>query len=397
MPDVLRSGEPGAAAGLPARLRMPRRFSVYAVGPGQFRVQSAAQNLSLGVLRHPDAFSALAENAADGFDPAAFLATIGPAARREVEQVLTLLLDRGFLVADAPAVEGDAPRYAAQRLFFSHFEDAGAPAAAGARPGGEGRDAQRRLATATVAVLGLGQAGSAVARALALAGVGRLRLADAGEVCEQDVWSGAFYGADDVGRPRGEALSPRVGRLNDQVRAESTPWSPGQPAAELRALVEGASLVVLCPDAFHPRDYAAVNEACLAAGVPWINRRVLGFEVTVGPLVLPGEGPCYTCFDLRLLGNLLDAGERQKLHGYLDGGALQTGALPVACGVELLVGEVVKRLSGFRAPSTLGHVVFLSPAGGDARRRPLLRIPRCPACGRGARQPRPTIDPWAHV
>lgn len=382
---------------------MPRRFAVYAVGPGEFRVQSATQNVSIGVLRHPEAFGAMAAGAADGFDTAALLDGLEGGARGEMEQVLRLLLDREMLVdAALPAPDGPAgaARYEPQRLYFSHFD--GAPAGdgtplAGPRPAADGREAQRRLAASSVAVLGLGQAGSAVARALALAGVGRLRLADALPVRHEDVWAGAFYEAEDVGRPRADALRERLGRLNEHVHAEPVPWEPGDPADRVRALVEGCSLGVLCPDSFHPRAYEAVNEACLAAGTPWINRRALGFEVTVGPLVVPGESPCYRCFDLRLLSNLLDADERRKLHGYLDDGTLHTGALPVAPGVEVLVTESLKRLSGFRAPATLGHVVFLSAAGGDVRRRPVLRIPRCPACGAGARQPRPNIDPWAHA
>jgi bacteriocin biosynthesis cyclodehydratase domain-containing protein len=400
MPETFRSGAAGAAAGFPARLRMPRRFFVYAVGPGEFRVQSAAQNVSIGVLRHPDAFASLAEGAAEGFDTAALLAGLPDGERREMEQVLRLLLDRGMLVDDAlPAPEGaaGAARYGPQRLFFSHFDAAPAGAPSDGQTEEDGRDAQRRLCASSVTVLGLGQAGSAVARALALAGVGRLTLADASPVREEDVWGGAFYAAADVGRPRAEALSEQLGRLNEHVRAEPAAWSPDAAAEAVRPLVEGASLAVLCPDDFHPAAYGAVNEACLAAGTPWINRRALGFEVSVGPLVVPGESPCYRCFDLRLLGNLIDAGERQKLHAHLDREALHTGWLPVAHGVELLVSECLKRLSGFRSPATIGHAVFLSPAGGDVRRRPLLRIPRCPACGRGARHERPSIDPWAHA
>ena len=61
----------------------------------------------------------------------------------------------------------------------------------------------------------------------------------------------------------------------------------------------------------------------------------------------------------------------------------------------MLVTECLKRLSGIGPPSTVGGVVFLSPTSVDVRRRPLLKIPRCPACGRAARD-RPRIDPWAH-
>ncbi|HEX2210081.1 MAG TPA: TOMM precursor leader peptide-binding protein, partial [Longimicrobium sp.] len=269
------------------------------------------------------------------------------------------------------------------------------PAAAAAPAPGDGREGQRRLSAATVTVLGLGRAGSSTARALALAGVGRLRLADARPVAADDVWGGGFFDDGDLGRPRAEALAARVRRCNGDVQAQAVPWSGGEPAEQVRSVVEGSTLAVLCPDDFHPRDYDAVNEACIAAGVTWINRRALGFDVTVGPMVIPGESPCYRCFELRSLGNLMDPAERMKLHAHLDHAALESGALPVAAGVEILVTECLKRLSGIGPPSTVGSVAFLSPTSVDVRRRPLLRIPRCPACGRGARD-RPRMDPWAH-
>ncbi len=400
MPDPIRSGTGGGEAELPPRLRLPRRFSVYPVGPGEFRVQSAAQNVSIGVLRHPQAFLALAEGAVDGFDTAALLSGLEAGAREELGQVLRLLMDRGILVeggAALPDGAAAAPRYDAQRLLFSHFDSSGSPAPSPAPSAAEGLEVQERLCGACVAVLGLGQAGSAVARALCLAGVGRLRLADAGVVWDADVWSGAFYDRSDVGRSRAAALAERLGRVNEHVRAEPASWSPDDAPGAVRPLVEGCSLVVLCPDAFRPPAYETVNQACLDAGTPWINRRVLGLDVTVGPLVVPGQSPCYRCFDLRLLGNLTDPEERRLLHQYLERGTLHTGAVPVAEGVELLVTECLKRLSGITTPSTLGHVVFFSLAGDEARRRPLLRIPRCPACGRGVRHERPTIDPWAHA
>ncbi len=381
--------EAGAEITLPERLRLPERFAVFEVGPGALRVQSAAENVGLRGLRAAGAIVGLLGRLDGVREVGALLADLDPPAAAEARQVLSMLLERGVLEPD-PVVAAPGPR-AEQRLLFSHFGGAGRPSPI---DGQAMSSPEERLAGALVTVLGLGQIGSTVARALALAGVGRLRLGDATAVTEDDVWSGGWYEARDVGAPRPEALGSRLTATAPGVRVEALAWSGAEPVDALAAMLAGSNIVVLCPDALRPTTYDSVNRACLGAALPWINHRRLGFEVSIGPLVLPGETPCYKCFELRALSGLIDPAERVHLQTALDRAPLRAGRLPIPTGADALALEVILFVSGVNAPTTLGRVLRTSVVSLQSQVHPLLKIPRCPHCGVDRRRRRPAIDAW---
>ncbi len=147
-------------------------------------------------------------------------------------------------------------------------------------PGDQPRARARRRAGARVGVVGLGPTGMGIAVALAAAGVGALLLDDERTVRPGDAGP-TGYRWSDVGRPREEAT----------IRA-------------IRDVAPGVG--VDCPGA--PPDVLVVVEA--GAADPVRGERLVGLDVThlsvvvreadtvVGPLVVPGAGPCLRCLDL---------------------------------------------------------------------------------------------------
>nr|WP_297426983.1 ThiF family adenylyltransferase [uncultured Actinotalea sp.] len=133
----------------------------------------------------------------------------------------------------------------------------------------------------TVRVDGLGRVGLRVAGALATAGVGVLDLVDAGRVGPGDVEAGG-YGTQDVGSSR-VAAAARI--LHDAV-----------PTVRLTRPAQHPSLVVLVEQ--HVADPAR-HRALLDNDVPHLSVVLREAAVLVGPLVLPGEGPCLRCDEFR--------------------------------------------------------------------------------------------------
>lgn len=376
---------------MPELLRLGLRFSVFQVGDGEFRIQSATENIRVDDVENEEMVAELLSALLDPCEYESLIAGFAGHRRKTAEAFLRDLMEKGVLeeASDAPETEGD--RYAHQRLFFSYF-DTGQNPLAGADDAK--KDSHARIRQSSVLVIGLGMVGMFLAQTLARCGIGKLILADPEPVAPEDVWLSDFT-AEEVGHSRAEIMARRVSRLNPDTEPVPVPCQ-SQTGLPDPATFSDQDLVVLCPEAFVPQAYDTANRICLENGVDWINYRKLGFDVTIGPMVIPGQSPCYKCADLRGLGNLSNMTERLYLREYLDsGGRLEIGQLPLPVGGDFLAAEVIKHLSGASQPATIGHVLHTSAINLLNRLRPLLKIPRCPHCGLKEGK-RPMIDSWSH-
>jgi molybdopterin-synthase adenylyltransferase len=150
--------------------------------------------------------------------------------------------------------------------------------------------AQRKLAGASVLVVGAGALGSPVAMYLAGAGVGRLGIVDADDVELSNLHRQLLHFTPDLGVPKAHSAAAKLGFLNPDVVVE--PYQVRLDADNAAGLVEGSDLVVDCSDSFETR--YAVNAACCAARIPLVEGGVLGMSGLVMG-IRPGEGACYRC------------------------------------------------------------------------------------------------------
>lgn len=378
------------------RCKIPDRFTVIPVGAGEFRLHSLTFSLAihdrdsgilcrvLPLLRDAIAVGNVVDNV-EAFGEQAVL------------QALDRLLEMGALERVAcdepgplPAVEAD--RLRSQIAFLSHFvapADEKLDAAASETLPRTGSDYQIRIKQSHVIVFGAGRLGSQVVRALCLAGVGRITAVDGGSVEQRELGTDGWFGPEDAGLSRAEAVRRSAIRLRpdvDIVSAEDT-----SPAT--KELLESATFAVLCPDDFEPAAYEAFNEVALVTGTPWTSGRMAGFEFHIGPTVVPFETACYKCFELRLKSNLPDLSEYLLLESFLNHNRVSEGSLAFTPGPSLLALEILKALTWFAAPATWGRMYSFNLLTLEGRLHPVLKLPRCPACGRPA-EPRPTVHAW---
>lgn len=137
-----------------------------------------------------------------------------------------------------------------------------------------GAEGQRRLAAASVLVVGVGGLGSPVALYLAGAGVGRLGLADPDTVSESNLQRQVLYTEAQLGRPKTEAARERLAALSSTTRFDLHP--AGLTAENARALVADYDLVVDCCDNFATR--YLLDDACAATGRPWVYGSIGAFH-----------------------------------------------------------------------------------------------------------------------
>jgi adenylyltransferase/sulfurtransferase len=153
-----------------------------------------------------------------------------------------------------------------------------------------GADGQRRLADASVLVVGAGGLGSPALLYLAGAGVGRLGVVDFDAVDLSNLHRQVLHTTADVGRPKVASAHEHLAALNPDVVVEEH----GLRLDSLNALdLIGRYDVVLDGSDNFPTRYL-VNDACVITGTPLVYGALSRFEGQVSVLAT-GSAPCYRC------------------------------------------------------------------------------------------------------
>ncbi len=225
---------------------------------------------------------------------------------------------------------------------------------------GWGREAQEKLARATVFIAGAGGLGSPVAMYLAAAGVGTLRICDSGTVELSDLNRQLLHAEADLGMPKADSACRTLRRTNPRVRV--VPLRACIDERSVEALVGEASLIVDCLDSFAAR--LPVNRNAVARGLPMIHAGVNGLcgQIT---FLHPPRTACLACIVPQAPGS--------------------GGTIPVLGPTAGVLGcleamEALKFLTGTGLPLT-GRLLFFDGAAGQFQEVAVDRDPRCPVCG----------------
>ncbi len=153
-------------------------------------------------------------------------------------------------------------------------------------------------------------------------------------------------------------------------------------------MVEHADLLVAAPAPDEAKQLDDFNRDRLRDATPWLPILPAdGRFVAIGPLYVPGQTACHSCYLMR----------RAATSGYEEDFALlerqpvrapsPPGASAIAAGVAALI---CLRWLGARDPTLPGVLYALELHGrlGLTRHR-VLRVPRCPACGTTPPEPSP--------
>lgn len=156
---------------------------------------------------------------------------------------------------------------------------------------GLGPEGQRRLAAATVALIGVGATGSVLANALVRAGVGRLRIADRDYVELHNLQRQMLFDERDAGegRPKAIAAAEKLRAVNSAVTIE--PLVVDINSETIDEVAHGADLLLDGSDNFEVR--YLINDVCVERSIPWIYCGALAsYGMTMN--ITPG-GPCFRC------------------------------------------------------------------------------------------------------
>jgi molybdopterin-synthase adenylyltransferase len=225
-----------------------------------------------------------------------------------------------------------------------------------------GAQAQERLKASSVLVVGAGGLGCPALSYLAGAGVGVLGVADGDQIALSNLHRQTIYTALDIGRPKAQVAASRVQQLNPGVAVRVLPALTPENAAEL---LDGVDLLLDCTDNFAAR--YLINDACVAAGKPWIWGAAGGTEG-----MLSVFGPSSTLRDLFPDPSGSAAGEGESCD--------EIGVLGPLLGVigSLMAAEALKILGGV-GQKLQGHLLTYDLMSARIRRislRPARQTPK---------------------
>ncbi|WAH35872.1 ThiF family adenylyltransferase [Alicyclobacillus dauci] len=155
-----------------------------------------------------------------------------------------------------------------------------------------GKEGQQKLATARVAIVGMGALGSATAEWLARAGTGMLRLIDRDVVEWSNLSRQTLYGEQDAiaATPKPHAAQNRLQAINSSIAYEAI--ADDVDATNALDLLSDVDIIVDGTDNYATR--RLLNDVSVAQGIPWSYAGAVGTYGTTA-LFRPGETPCFAC------------------------------------------------------------------------------------------------------
>ncbi len=230
---------------------------------------------------------------------------------------------------------------------------------------GFGPAAQERLANGRILIVGAGGLGSPAASYLAAAGVGTISLVDTDVVDVTNLHRQLLYTTPDVGRAKLDVARERLQAINPQVVVHTHDTRLN--ALNAAALVAGHDVVIDATDNF-PTRYA-INDACLAHGIPFVYGSVARFDGQVSVFAAPG-GPCYRCLFpvMPAPGTVPTCAEEGVL-----------GVVPGIVGLHQAT-EAIKLLTSIGTP-LVGQLLLVDLLAQDSQRIAVAKRHDCPACG----------------
>lgn len=225
---------------------------------------------------------------------------------------------------------------------------------------GFGPEQQQALDRARVLLLGVGGVGCPAALYLTAAGVGSLTLVDGDTVEASNLNRQILYNNADIGRPKVEAAAEALKKLNPDIDLHTLFITADIPHIE--RLVISSDVIVNCLDRNNIR--LKVNEICVRRGKAAAHSFVHNFSGYV--IFNPGSEGCLGC--------LVDESYPEQVDNSVIGVAAgQAGIIAAAEAIGFLSGIVGANQS---------RLTFFDLAFMVWETRPVIKVPRCPACGK---------------
>lgn len=229
---------------------------------------------------------------------------------------------------------------------------------------GSAVQAQLLLKKARLSVIGDGQLATALTLETVRAGIGRIF----GANIQSSHW-----------------ISQAIGLVSfEGVGIETS----NQQELEARLESESPTMLAIAVDRSEPALVEAINKFSQSRGLSLLHCLSNGTCATVGPLVVPGQTACLTCYRLRVNSHLEFYEQRRVWDAWVKSNGhrrAQPGTLPalVSMAAAMATIEIVKHVTGVYEPEIYDRFVSINALTLEVISHQVLKLPRCPDCGGG--------------
>jgi molybdopterin-synthase adenylyltransferase len=251
-----------------------------------------------------------------------------------------------------------------------------------------GEEGQQRLRTSSVAIVGCGALGTALANLLVRAGVGRLRIIDRDFVEDSNLQRQTLFDESDArdALPKAVAAQRKLSAINSDVKVEAV--IADLDAKNAHELLDGFPLLLDGTDNFEAR--LLVNDYSVKSGAPWIYAAVVASYGVTMP-IRPGQTACLACLlesDISPNGGHEQAGHGESGSGMATAAGAEAtcdtaGVLGAAAGViaSIEASLAIKMLLGKRQPLD-DRLQSFDVWTGRSQSIRIEQRPGCRACGK---------------
>jgi adenylyltransferase/sulfurtransferase len=197
-----------------------------------------------------------------------------------------------------------------------------------------GKEGQRKLSTATVAIVGCGALGSVSAELLCRAGIGKLVLIDHDIADITNLQRQALFLESDIGKPKAEALKAHLTLINNKIEIISKPEHLD--AKNIR-LLSGADCIIDGTDDIDTRKL--INEYSRQQKIPWIYGGAVATRGFV--YVTTKDTPCFSC-----IFPMIKQGESCEEAGILNSTSHIVASIQTAECIKMLIGKEKQSTKG---------------------------------------------------
>lgn len=247
---------------------------------------------------------------------------------------------------------------------------------------------QIQVRDARIGLLGLGGLGSHLLYDLAAFGFSNIRAVDFDKIELANLNRQILYRESDIGRNKTEVAAERIRQFHPRINIEVTNKRLGS-TADVSGIVEGSDAVICVADKPTYLMVDWLNQACVAAGVPFINGGVDNC-CAVYYTVLPHKTGCVECWRRRVQAT-------DPLSAHFLSHEIATEPSDPYAGPAIV--PLVSALTGFMVAELIRVVTGITDPIATNRLRTLefttmetaegeiwQRDPQCPLCGDQARR-----------
>lgn len=283
------------------------------------------------------------------------------------------LLAAGILECCGSVPDSVPAELRSQMTFLSCFDG----------PEGRRLEFQDKLKQARIVVVGVGGVGCFAAVGLALAGIGKLVIIDHDVIEASNLNRQLLYRSSDVGRLKVEVARHRLVELAPSLVVDAVAKRITRPE-DLRDVVKEADALLCTADFPFHYIYRWINSECVKSDVPWIQANSAEATGFIGPFVIPGKTACYGCMELAWQQGdpeylvAIDTLNRDETN-YVGKSSTLGAAIGIVGNIVAL--ELIKHISGFSEPSTLGRQLSIDFGTLEWREEKTPHRRECPVCG----------------